>query len=142
MYSPFSDSKGRPLTIEKVKFSHLSQLVDCDKGHHVEYKLLHEDGGKAQLAKEITSFANCEGGWLIVGIDDKTKGIIYHEEGERAKLYYTNLEKEAAVLQEKESFLNKVFKGNAGLMISTMVEQNELSDQEIEQLIELLQSKK
>ena len=75
MYSPFSDSKGRPLTIEKVKFSHLSQLVDCDEGHHVEYKLLLEDGGKAQLAKEITSFANCEGGWLIVGIDDKTKEI-------------------------------------------------------------------
>ena len=73
MYSPFSDSKGRPLTIEKVKFSHLSQLVDCDEGHHVEYKLLLEDGGKAQLAKEITSFSNCEGGWLIVGIDDKTK---------------------------------------------------------------------
>lgn len=75
MYSPFSDSKGRPLTIEKVKFSHLSQLVDCDEGHHVEYKLLLEDGGKAQLAKEITSFSNCEGGWLIVGIDDKTKEI-------------------------------------------------------------------
>ena len=75
MYSPFSDSKGRPLTIEKIKFSHLSQLVDCDEGHHVEYKLLLEDGGKAQLAKEITSFANCEGGWLIVGIDDKTKEI-------------------------------------------------------------------
>ena len=75
MYSPFSDSKGRPLTIEKVKFSHLSQLVDCDEGHHVEYKLLLEDGGKAQLAKEITSFANCEGGWLIVGIDDKTKEL-------------------------------------------------------------------
>lgn len=75
MYSPFSDSKGRPLAIEKVKFSHLSQLVDCDEGHHVEYKLLLEDGGKAQLAKEITSFANCEGGWLIVGVDDKTKEI-------------------------------------------------------------------
>ncbi len=75
MYSPFFDKKGRPLPIEKVKLSHLSQLVDCDEGHHVEYKLLLEDGGKAQLAKEITSFANCEGGWLIIGIDDKTKEI-------------------------------------------------------------------
>lgn len=75
MYSPFFDKKGQPLSIEKIKYSHLSQLVDCDEGHHVEYKLLLEDGGKAQLAKEITSFANCEGGWLIVGIDDKTKEI-------------------------------------------------------------------
>lgn len=75
MYSPFFDKKGQPLSIEKIKYHHLSQLVDCDEGHHVEYKLLLEDGGKAQLAKEITSFANCEGGWLIVGIDDKTKEI-------------------------------------------------------------------
>lgn len=75
MYSPFFDKKGQPLSIEKIKYHHLSQLVDCDEGHHLEYKLLLEDGGKAQLAKEITSFANCEGGWLIVGIDDKTKEI-------------------------------------------------------------------
>ena len=75
MYSPFLDKKGRPLPIEKIKYQHLEQLADCDEGHHVEYKLLLDDGGKAQLAKEITSFANCEGGWLIVGIDDKTKEI-------------------------------------------------------------------
>lgn len=75
MYSPFLDNKGRPLTIEKVKYCHLSQLAECDEGHHIEYKLLLEDGGKAQLAKEIASFANCEGGWLIVGIDDKTRDI-------------------------------------------------------------------
>ena len=52
MYSPFSDSKGRPLTIEKVKFRHLSQLVDCDEGHHVEYKLLLEDGEKHSWQKK------------------------------------------------------------------------------------------
>ena len=75
MFSPFFDSMGRPLSIERVQFKHLLQLVDCDEGHHLEYKLLLEDGGKAQLAKEIASFANCEGGWLIVGIDDKTKEI-------------------------------------------------------------------
>lgn len=75
MYSPFFDKKGRPLSIDKIKYEHLSQLQGCDEGHHVEYKLLLEGGGKAQLAKEITSFANCEGGWLIVGINDKTKEI-------------------------------------------------------------------
>ena len=75
MYSPFFDKKGQPLSIDKIKYGHLSQLVECDEGHHVEYKLLLEDGGRAQLAKEITSFANCEGGWLIIGIDDKTKKI-------------------------------------------------------------------
>lgn len=75
MYSPFFDNKGNALSIERIKYHHLEQLTDCDEGHHVEYKLLLEDGGKTQLAKEITSFANCEGGWLIVGIEDKTKEI-------------------------------------------------------------------
>ena len=75
MYSPFIDEKGNVLTISKLKYSHLTQLKDCDEGHHLEYKKLLEDGGKAQLAKEIASFANCEGGWLIVGIDDKTQEI-------------------------------------------------------------------
>lgn len=75
MYSPFLDREGEPLTIEKVEFIHLEQLKECDEGYHLEYKRLLEDGGKAQLAKEIASFANCEGGWLIVGIEDKTKEI-------------------------------------------------------------------
>ena len=76
MYSPFIDEKGNTLPISKLKYSHLMQLKECDEGHHLEYKKLLEDGGKAQLAKEIASFANCEGGWLIVGIDDKTREII------------------------------------------------------------------
>lgn len=70
MYSPFVDMKGKPLAINRVQFKHLTQLKDCDEGHHVEYKERLEDAGKNQLAKEIASFANCEGGWLIVGITD------------------------------------------------------------------------
>lgn len=107
--------------------------------------LLWEEEPKTimQITKELKDITGWSKHTIITYLKRmEAKGIIYHEEGERAKLYYTRLEREAAVLQEKESFLNKVFKGNAGLMISTMVEQNELSDQEIEQLIELLQSKK
>lgn len=76
MYSPFYSSNGKPLKINQLKYQHLSQLLDCDEGHHLEYKRALEDGGNAQLAKEIASFANCEGGWLIVGIDDKSKAIL------------------------------------------------------------------
>lgn len=75
MYSPFLDRNGNTLTIQKVRYAHLSQLTDCEEGHHLEFKRILEDNEKAQLAKEIASFANCEGGWLIVGIDDKSKEI-------------------------------------------------------------------
>ena len=75
MYSPFIDKKGNPLEIKKVQFKHLEQLKECEEGHHLEFKRDLLDDGKAQLAKEIASFANCEGGWLIVGIEDKTHEI-------------------------------------------------------------------
>lgn len=70
------------------------------------------------------------------------KKVIHYDEGQKAKLYYADFKKEDAILQEKNHFLDKVFKGNAGLMISTMLEHNELSEEEINQLIEILQSKK
>lgn len=76
MYSPFINEKGAPIAITQLIYNHLEQLKECDEGHHLEYKKFLEDGGRAQLAKEIASFANCEGGWLIVGIDDKTREII------------------------------------------------------------------
>lgn len=70
------------------------------------------------------------------------KKLIYHTEGQKAKQYYARLERKEAVQQEKTNFLNKVFRGNTGLMISTMLENNELSDEELQQLTELLQKKR
>lgn len=70
------------------------------------------------------------------------KNLIYYVQGEKAKLYYANIEKSEAILQENNSLLKKIFKGNAGLMISTMLEYNEMTDEEIQQLIEILENKK
>ena len=107
--------------------------------------LLWEEEPKTimQITKELRDITGWSKHTIITYLKRmEAKGIIYHEEGDKAKLYDTCLDRGVAVLQEKESFLSKVFKGNAGLMISTMVEQNELSDQDIDQLIELLKSKK
>lgn len=66
------------------------------------------------------------------------KGAIHYEEGERAKLYYPDIEKTEAVLQETEEFLDKVFNGHLGLMLNTMVEKKTLSKSEIAELYEIL----
>lgn len=66
------------------------------------------------------------------------KGAVHYEEGERAKLYYPDIEKEEAVLQETEEFLEKVFDGHMGLMLNTMVEKKALSKEEIAELYEIL----
>ena len=70
MYSPFYDKKGKPLDINKIRYSHLIQLKERDEGHHLEFKEKLEENGRHHLPKEIASFANCEGGWLIIGITD------------------------------------------------------------------------
>ena len=66
------------------------------------------------------------------------KGAVHYEEGERAKLYYPDIERDEAVLQETEEFLEKVFDGRMGLMLNTMVEKKALSKEEIAELYEIL----
>ncbi len=70
------------------------------------------------------------------------KGLIHYIEGKKAKLYYADIGREEATIAEKRSFLNKVFKGNVGLMIATMLEQENFSEEEIEHLIDLLERQK
>ncbi|MDE7389904.1 MAG: BlaI/MecI/CopY family transcriptional regulator [Lachnospiraceae bacterium] len=66
------------------------------------------------------------------------KGAVHYEEGERAKLYYPDIERDEAVLQETEEFLEKIFDGRMGLMLNTMVEKKALSKEEIAELYEIL----
>ena len=66
------------------------------------------------------------------------KGAIHYEEGEKAKLYYPDIDKSEAAIQETEEFLHKVFDGRMGLMLNTMVEKKALSKNEIEELYDIL----
>ena len=66
------------------------------------------------------------------------KSAIHYKEGGRAKLYYPDIDKDEAVIQETEDFLHKVFDGRMGLMLNTMVEKKALSKSEIEELYEIL----
>ena len=66
------------------------------------------------------------------------KEAIYHVDGERAKLYYPEIGRDEAVLQETEEFLKKVFDGRMGLMLNTMVEKRAVSREEIAEMYEIL----
>ncbi len=66
------------------------------------------------------------------------KGALYHEEGEKAKLYFPSLNQEEAALQETEDFLGRVFRGRMGMMLNTMVRQQALSKEELQELHKIL----
>ena len=56
----------------------------------------------------------------------------------RGKAYPPAVEKEKAVISETRSFLDRVYRGSVGLMMSAMARHQELSSEEIAQLREIL----
>ena len=66
------------------------------------------------------------------------KGLVAVEQTERGKSY-TPLAAEAdAAVSETHSFLDRVYQGSVGLMVSAMAERQELSDEEIAALRRIL----
>lgn len=70
------------------------------------------------------------------------KGALHFEEGARAKQYYADINRQEVVLKETENFLTKVFKGKMGLMLNTMVEQKAISEEELQELYDILEKGK
>lgn len=66
------------------------------------------------------------------------KGALHYVNGERAKLYFPDLRREEAALQETEDFLSRVFQGKMGMMLNTMVQQRALSEEDMEELRKIL----
>lgn len=69
----------------------------------------------------------------------ETKGAVRYEQGERAKMYYPVLEQRDAARTETESFLDKVYGGSLGLMMSAMVESRGLTETDIAELSAILE---
>ena len=95
--------------------------------HHMElvHALSHEMG----WAKSTTTT-------MIRRMEDK--GLIRHEPGGRAKLFYPVIDREQAALAETHTLLDKAFGGSVGLMVSTLVQQNSLSKSDIDALYDIL----
>lgn len=92
---------------------------------------------------EITNALKEETGWSKHTVMSflkrmEEKGALHFTDGGKAKLYYPDWEREAAQMQETEEFLNKMFHGKIGLMLHAMVQQNALSEQEIDELNRIL----
>lgn len=68
----------------------------------------------------------------------KEKGHIRYEDGEKARLYYTDLKREEVVLKETKFFLKRTYGGSIGMLVNTFAENNQLSEDDMEQLREIL----
>ncbi len=66
------------------------------------------------------------------------KGYIRYEEGQKARLYSTNLERETVVLKETTSFLDRTYGGSLGMLVNTFVDSNRLTESDLEELLQVL----
>ena len=66
------------------------------------------------------------------------KEIIYYEEGEKAKQYFPNIDRDAAAVTETESLIERVYRGSVGMMLSTLIRSNNLTKDDIEELYQIL----
>ena len=92
-----------------------------------------------QIANALTArtgWSRSTGETLVRRMADK--GLLRWEQGPRAKLYYPVIDREDAVVRETRGFLRKVFGGSVGLLVNTMAEREELSQEEIGQLYDAL----
>ena len=96
-----------------------------------------------QLAERLAG----ETGWgkhtiiTMLGRLEK-KGAVAHRENGRAKEFWPVLERADACRQETESFLDRLYGGSLGLMVSTLVGSNSLTPDELDELEELLRKAK
>lgn len=66
------------------------------------------------------------------------KGLVRCEISGKAKSYTPLVDQEQAVVSETHSFLERIYRGSVGLMLSAMAERQELSRDEIAELREIL----
>lgn len=66
------------------------------------------------------------------------KGLIGYEERGKTKYFYPKVEKENVVVQETRDFLQRIYDGSIGMMMSALMRQNDLSKEDIHELQEIL----
>lgn len=68
----------------------------------------------------------------------ETKGYLHYEEGGKARRYYPAVARSEVILAETESFLSRLYNGSLGMMVNTLIHQNNLSQREIKELRAIL----
>lgn len=66
------------------------------------------------------------------------KGLIGYRENGKTKYFFPKIKKEDVVVQETKDFLQRIYDGSVGMMMSALVRQNGLSKEDIQELQEIL----
>lgn len=70
------------------------------------------------------------------------KEVIGYKMQGKTKLFYTLVKKEEVIVPETRNFLKRIFDGSVGMMMSTLMEQGSLSEDDIQELEGILHQAK
>lgn len=106
-------------------------VLDClwEEAPQTLMQLVHRLQEKVGWAKSTTTT-------MVRRMEEK--GLITSRSNGRAKAFYPNVDQSEATARETRSFLDRVYKGSVGLMMSAMAEKQDLSKEEIDQLYAIL----
>ena len=96
-----------------------------------------------RIGREIVSWLEERMGWkrsttLILLRRMEEKGAVGSETSGELKAFYPLITREQAAHQETEDFLERVYKGSIGMMLSAFTKKQNLSKSEIEELRAIL----
>ena len=112
-----------------------------------EWKLMNKLWQGAPLTiTQLTAALHSETGWgkhTVITMLSRLegKGAVEHDGGS-PKHYSPKLNQEVTARSETRSFLDKVYGGRLGLMMSAMVDSRALTQQDIDELTAILESAK
>lgn len=117
-------------------------MVNLSDGEWKIMNKLWESGGNT--ITELTAFLQEETGWdkhIIITMLNRMekKETVAHKQGSRAKIFYPLVSREEVSMRETRGFLEKVYRGSLGMMVNAMVEEQALSDAEIQELYAILE---
>ena len=72
----------------------------------------------------------------VAGLEEK--GLIRHEAGSKARVYHPALSRDETALAETRTLLDKAFDGSVGLLVNTLIQQNSLTQSDLDGLYEIL----
>lgn len=92
---------------------------------------------------QMTAALNDDTGWskhtvITLLKRMKEKNVIDFEQIGNAKNFHTLIKREDVAVSETQSFLERIYRGSIGMMVNSMIDQNALSKEDIDELYEIL----
>lgn len=84
------------------------------------------------LLKEQVGWSKSTSATMVRRMSEK--GLIGYKENGKTKYFYPKLKKEDVVVQETRDFLQRIYDGSIGMMMSALVHQNDLSSEDVREL--------